>query len=82
MSEEVLFTFLSTRTAIKAERILLTAGLDAKVMPMPEALSAQCGIVLRLPPQQLETANAALQAADVPIDTIYQKIGDEITPYA
>jgi len=80
MPEEVLFTFPSTKTAIKGEQALLAAGLQAKVMPMPEQLSAQCGIVLRLPPEQLDTGKLALQAADVTVQQIYLKQGEDITP--
>ena len=80
MQEEIFFTFPSTRGAISGEKALLKAGLSVKVMPMPEALSHQCGICLRLPLHELEAGKAALGAADVSIQQIYQKEGEGFTP--
>jgi len=81
MPVEILLTFPTTRAAIIGERTLLAAGLDVKVMPMPEALFAQCGIVLRLPPEALDAARRALETAEVPIQAIYQKKGNNIMSY-
>ncbi|MCL2368422.1 MAG: DUF3343 domain-containing protein [Oscillospiraceae bacterium] len=80
MTVEILFTFPNTRAAIAGERALLRGNFPAQVMPMPEALGDQCGIVLRLPADLLEPAQAALLAAEIPIHTIYQKRGEEIIP--
>ena len=82
MPDEILFTFPSTRAAIAGERALLAAGLAAKVMPMPETLSAQCGIVLRLPPDELEAGKHALEAANIPIQHIYFRQGEKLTLHA
>jgi len=78
MTEEILFTFPNTRRAIAGEKALEAAGLSVSVMPMPEALSDQCGIVLRLPPTQMEAARAALDAAGVEMRCVYRKQGDEL----
>ena len=78
MPEEILLTFPATRAAIAGERALLAAGLSVKVMPMPEILSAQCGIVLRLPPEELEAGREILQAAEVVIAAAYRKAGDDL----
>ena len=80
MTEERLFTFPSTRAAIAGEKALLAAGISAMVMPMPEALSADCGIVLRVSPPELIAARAALDTAGVEIRCIYRKYGDEVVP--
>ena len=80
MISELLFTFPNTKTAITAERALLAAGLTVTVMPMPEALSNQCGIVLRLPEHELETGRAVLDAAKIEISAIYRKQGEELHP--
>ena len=81
MTAEVLFTFPNTRAAIAGERALLRAELPVQVMPMPETLGDQCGIVLRLPAEQFEAAEAVLRAAEVPVHTVYRKRGDVITPF-
>ena len=77
--EEVLLTFPSTKNAIAAEKALLRAGLSAKVMPMPEALSHQCGICLRLGPEELETGKKTLAEAGIPIQAVYLKQGESLT---
>jgi len=82
MPDEILFTFPTTRAAIAGERALLAAGLAAKVMPMPETLSAECGIVLRLPPDELETGKHTLQTANISIQQIYFKQGEKLTIHA
>ena len=81
MAAEILFTFPSTRTAIAGEKALLKAGLAVKVMPMPEALSHQCGICLRLPVHELEVGQLALKGADIPIDRMYRKEGEALHPH-
>ena len=79
MTTEVLLTFPNTKTAIAAERTLLAAGLHVTVQPMPEALSTQCGIVLRLPEDELETGRTALDAAGIEISAIYQMQGGRLS---
>jgi len=79
MTTEVLLTFPNTKTTITAERTLLVAGLNVTVQPMPEALSAQCGIVLRLPEDELETGRTALDAAGIEISAIYQMQGGRLS---
>lgn len=45
---EVIFTFHNTHDSIISEQILLDSGFLVKVMPMPEAITAGCGLCLRL----------------------------------
>ena len=72
-AEAVLFTFPTTKLAVAGEKALLAAGLSVKVLPMPEQLAAACGIVLRLPPDELEAGKAALQATNITIEAVYQQ---------
>jgi len=76
---ELLFTFPSTKTAIAGEKALLKAGLAVKVMPMPEALSQECGICLRLDPADLDAGKNALAEAGIPIREIYRKEGNMLS---
>ena len=78
MTEELLLTFPNTRAAIAGEKALIAAGLSPTVMPIPEALSNQCGIALRLPPDKLAQAAAILTAAGVELHSAYRKQGDEL----
>lgn len=54
----VLLVFDSTHTALRSEELL--TGLGARMMPTLREISASCGISLRLPPGQRETAEARL----------------------
>ncbi|MCL2827393.1 MAG: DUF3343 domain-containing protein [Oscillospiraceae bacterium] len=72
MPEEILLVFPSTRDAIAGERALLAANLPVKVMPIPESLSDQCGICLRLPPELLEAGQTVLSAAGIAIAGVYK----------
>lgn len=42
--------FHTTTSAIRAERILMKAGLVVKLVPTPRELSSDCGISLRFSP--------------------------------
>jgi len=78
--EEILLVFPSTRDAIAGERALLAANLPVKVMPIPETLSGQCGICLRLPPELLEAGKATLSGAEIAIAGVYRRQHDVVTP--
>ncbi len=39
--------FDSTQRAIQAERVLKTAGLTVKLIPVPREISSDCGVCLR-----------------------------------
>lgn len=75
---EILYTFQNTHIVISAEQALLQAGLPVKVMPVPGAITAGCGMCLRLPQEcsgQAETVMAAqnLTAAAYKMqDGVYQ----------
>ncbi len=60
MQTERLFTFASAGDAIRAERVLLDAGIPVKVMNLPSAIQAGCGLCLRVAPPRTEEARAAL----------------------
>jgi hypothetical protein len=57
---ELIITFPNTHDAIMGERILLDAGLDVRVMPMPIQLGPACGIALRIDPVDIEMAKPLL----------------------
>jgi hypothetical protein len=61
-SEELVFSFRTTREAIVAERRLLDAGLPVTVMPTPPQIGPGCGICLRVRDGDLEKARRLLDA--------------------
>ena len=48
MEAETVFSFSTTNCVIYAEQVLLKSGFDVRVMPLPPAIRAGCGLCLRL----------------------------------
>ena len=63
--EFAVFLFESTQGAIKAERVLLRAGLSIKLIPTPRQLSSDCGTALRCGWSDADTAIETLRQAKV-----------------
>ncbi|MEN6419501.1 MAG: DUF3343 domain-containing protein [Clostridiaceae bacterium] len=58
-----LIVFDSTHAAIAAERLL--KALNPAVMPTLRAITASCGMSLRLKPEQTEQAQALMAASSI-----------------
>jgi hypothetical protein len=56
-------TFGTTHGALRAERVLVAAGLAPEVVPKPAAIRGSCGLAVRLDPAEAAAARAALAAA-------------------
>lgn len=74
---EAVITFRATRDAINGERAVLEAGLAAKVMALPSALGAGCGLCLRLKAGELELGSQALASAGIEPEGLYYKYKEE-----
>lgn len=59
-TEEIVITFDATTEAIRAEKLLVQAGLCPLVMPLPSQIKAGCGLCLRVRPEALQAARDAL----------------------
>jgi hypothetical protein len=68
---EVVFTFSNTNYAIQAERTLLSANLKVKVMPLPSAIRAGCGLCLRLHEKDSKKAQNILENINIPAEQIF-----------
>ena len=64
---DVVFTFDSTHVAMAADKALAGAGVAFTMIPTPTAISAGCGISLRLSYGLLEQARSVLAAQTPPI---------------
>ncbi|HOG08302.1 MAG: DUF3343 domain-containing protein [Syntrophales bacterium] len=62
--------FQSVSYAIKAEKILLAAGLPHKLIPVPRHISSDCGVCLRFRSELRERILAALDG-QVEIDAVH-----------
>lgn len=72
---ELLYTFSNTHAVISAEQVLLSAGVPIKVMPVPNAITAGCGLCLRIAPEHSEQAEAEMIKQSIAIASVYQ-MGD------
>ncbi len=73
MKPEAVFTFHSAHGAIKGEQSLIEGGVPVKVMALPAALGAGCGICLRVDLDDLPAARRFLAEADVVPEKVYRK---------
>lgn len=71
-----MLSFISTHTAITAQR-LLEGICPIQTMPVLREVSAGCGIAVRFPPECLSAARSALDAYSLSTDeyTLYSVTG-------
>jgi hypothetical protein len=77
--EEILFTFYNTHHSIMAEQMLLDAKIPVKVMPMPEAITAGCGLCLRIQESDSRFAFQVLDQGGITPRGMFKKISGEYT---
>lgn len=71
MDTDILLTFAGTHHAIAAEQALLGCGVAVRVMPLPGAIAAGCGLCLRVARDSLDAATACLNTAGVQVQNLY-----------
>jgi hypothetical protein len=71
MAEYSVVLFYSTAHAIRAEKVLQSAGLRIKMIPTPRQLSSDCGVALRFERQDEGQVVAALAGERVPTHGIH-----------
>ena len=73
MAAEIVFTFSGTNHVIYAESVLLKAGLNVRIMPIPSAIrtASGCGMCLRLDLPQAKAAEPLLQEHNLKPVQIY-----------
>jgi hypothetical protein len=73
LTGEAVFTFSGTDRVILAERLLMAAGMDVRVMPVPAAIRLGCGLCLRLPMSQSPNAERLLREGGIVPREIYER---------
>ena len=61
----------STSHAIRAEKVLLSAGIACKLIPVPRHISSDCGVCVRVLRPDGEAARQALEQAQVEIEGVH-----------
>ena len=57
---------MTTQAALLAEDVLLVAGVEVTVVPMPPSVSGLCGLALLLEGEACGAAVGILEAEDIP----------------
>ncbi len=57
----IVFLFPSVSHALTAEKLLKTAGIPHKLIPVPRHISSDCGVCLRITEEQRPMVAALLQ---------------------
>lgn len=71
---EYIVTFDGTSQAIRAERLLMEAGLRIRVMPLPGQINVGCGICLRVDPDQIDEAVRRLLDDGIRDIRVFEKV--------
>ena len=61
----------ATSHAMRLEKVLCTAGLACKLIPVPRHVSSDCGVCVRVRQQDLEAAMRAGEAASIEILSVH-----------
>ena len=64
----VVLIFHTSNHAFRAEKVLKQAGIDCKLVPVPRHLSSECGVCLRLAPENQLAALDLLKTSRVEVD--------------
>jgi hypothetical protein len=71
-TRQVLFVLASATQALKGEAALRAAGVQAKLIPLPRSLTAQCGVCLRIPAGDRRAAEAVLAESGTAISATHE----------
>ena len=72
-----LVVFESVHQAIRAEQILLKAGLRVELLPTPREISASCWQSLKFPADALETIQKILEQEKIVFRGIYSACAEQ-----
>ena len=61
----------STSHAVRGESLLVRAGVDCRLIPVPRTLSSDCGVCIRVAPEDLERARLVLEGAHISIEGLH-----------
>mgnify|MGYP002537609012 FL=1 len=70
-SERCIITFPTTTAAMEMESACRAAGLPGRLIPVPRAITAGCGLCWAAPPESREALAVLVMAKGVQIDGIY-----------
>ncbi len=72
----VFVVFPSTHEAMRLDHLLTQAGIEHDLIPVPRALSASCGVAVRLKPELEERVRALAEGGGVRTEG-FHRLGSE-----
>jgi hypothetical protein len=69
---QVVFTFVSTHHALKAEKVLQEAAVKSVIIPVPRRISSLCGLAIKMDPDLASLAQEVMQEAGVQIEEVHR----------
>ncbi len=70
-SQHAVILVYSTSHALRAEKVLMKAGIPCKLIPVPRHLSSDCGVCVRIEQADREAALQALEVAGVGLEGVH-----------
>ena len=64
--------FFTSNHAFRGEKLVAREGIACKLVPVPRQFSSECGVCLRIDPNDEARVNTVLTSARVEIDGIRQ----------
>lgn len=61
----------TTNYALRAEKVLVEAGIPSKLVPVPRHLSSDCGVCVRIDQEDMERAREMLEESKVVFECVY-----------
>ena len=74
---EYILGFGSPHKALKAEEILKNADVSFRLLPVPKALDASCGLVISVKNGALEEARGVREKSGLRPRNVYRKEGED-----
>ena len=69
---QLLVTFSSTVQAMAFEQAAWEAGLPGRLIPVPKAITAGCGLAYKAPPEARKAVEALLSERECAIEGIWE----------
>lgn len=68
----LVITFHTTAEALKTEKLAREQGLEGRLIPVPQVLSAGCGLAWSAPPETQAAMETVLERGDIQPQQIIQ----------
>jgi hypothetical protein len=75
------FTFLSVHDVLRAEKLLLEAGVKLRLIPVPSQVNPDCGLAVQVACGEVEQARRVLAPLSARVTGCHRLEGAAFTPW-